>query len=758
LVARRNEYIRSQTAIQLSDHYKEVANIQSVANAVGGVISLLSPEDGARFQQIAGGGIQVYEAVGAMMLEGALTPGGIGAVAGGISMISSAFGSQEPSADEVIIQMLQKVLENQKIMIGKLESIEKKTDRLIEMNESILKSLDEVLSALDDDQREVLREFQKLSQQMGRVQEQLNSAIQQLFQEELLGDFERRTKALIKPFDPLQRSVQYNSLKQCQDDYSSCDERAKDHISDIEALMTEIRETIINASYNTTTFAPPFQPLDVMTQWQDITNKITETSILQRASLLKHVAEWVGPEQSGTTQNPGRQNIFRNVGNPYAVSLLTQLYVDLVLLKPTPDRFGSRQPHNDIAEVADMVLRVDNAAKELRYITPRALMMTNETMLQARDLIDTILNGVNDQLIADQLIKPEDRSPIHFRGLNDVGQFDDLQAKLTVLERDDPLNILFAGLTEEAIRAQLNQMDDIAFAKLGERLSVWEIEDNKSFSGSTAHPDIAGYQFPGFKLPLKYRNNKFNYNDPKYKSFTFGERNGLGPYFRETLNIERFLKFGNHQYTIAKSQRHLVNAFNNDRDPEPTFFPVSEDRLAKRQPFTDALIVEIQKRQKNIAVKWTNPEDNEVFATLKSELDQLSVTLARHALVLDTAVRGGFGECLDLDPDLNDLRVRLEATREFNVVLYDMLTSDDFDDLWNKRFRLKELNDIVGSSHSVLDVDWKTTIDKNSQDVVHCSLGFGQINRAVQSLDNASQYKDLCFDKVDGRSPQCRIN
>jgi hypothetical protein len=173
--ARLTEYRQNleatEKALEVEQLETAVKNARDYGSAITAVASLVGKSpDLQNAAKAYNAGLDVYSAVGRMLINGALDPSGISAIASGIGIVANLIGPKGPSADERMIGMLSDILKTQREIIQQLKSIEGKVDLLDHKLDSILAQL----ANIDETVRVGIVDLKNTMLTLARQQEEQN--------------------------------------------------------------------------------------------------------------------------------------------------------------------------------------------------------------------------------------------------------------------------------------------------------------------------------------------------------------------------------------------------------------------------------------------------------------------------------------------------------------------------------------------------------------------------------------------------------
>jgi hypothetical protein len=758
---------------RLREHDSDVKGMREYGDAIFSVSGLLTQ---SRDVQQAWTGYkaatEIYNAVGRMVINGALDPTGITAIAGGLGVITSLFGSHGDSNAEMF-GMLQEILKNQQKIIHQLDELKGKVDLLDRKVSKILSNLEELSASNRVGFDAVRADFARAT---ANFEEIARADTQAVLEQGTIEQYKTDLEVMTSPAHDAEYQACFTT-NQCASVQGKFDKLEEDAI------------TLKNMTMGRLVKEPYYKLLDINEKNAGELKELLHSDLSSRNGLLVSSQIFLNSKVGqATTFKLGNESILAQ--QPPA-TLFTTSYIPLYseLITHLPRMYGQHQA--SIQALDAQLQRLDAAAHEMRSNIPLA----NEAFLSAsigmarrmgewlyrlaaaRDFQEEQFQDfegfdrfplVIDDEIADaapehtknrrfyrapnyvsRLIPIEESvermtskhqsippyappSPPPVTGIGNKPRFKipDLRApnaswsvlrKVVSPSKNVTLymrGLMFAGYSSTEIRDFVHDLSDGEFWYLGETIGAFRHKSTEE--RQELAPTINGHSINSMiteTISLA----------PSQVSIDHLLQGQTSPLKEDSsyamVRIARHTSWSTKSGTYEVLDKHVS-------------FP--NDGSDKRKAWETLLVAYAEYAQDEItkglrSKATTGPIGSDADQTLQS----LSEDLLRGALVLNTYVRAGMGQCLDTSPDLADLRDLLKFSNTIVEETANMAKAPSFQDLF------KSYSSVAGLITKISGIRLPQLSDlENHQATAACDLGWGNLDLARRSLDRARSYDE----------------
>ena len=374
----------ADAAIEMEKHRKYVAQRSAEIFAISSIVGLVDRKAAHTIASVGQGSLQVYDAIQVMALTG-MTLTGVGAVAAGLGAIMGGFGSSGDASAEMLAQ----VLENQRIMIAKLDSIENKIDVI---NEKV----DYLVSITSLNHEQVIANLDNIRDSLTAIgldqfEYQYRNSV--MFQESDLKPLFSDIAALNELFDNRTQSSIWSGLTNCQTGLADCTPESA-------ATMQKIRETLGSIRFHvvdgirSSAFRPP---LDINGMpGEQAAALIGGTAVEDRNGMLASLNDWF----TRYAATAGKAIEDTPLQHPAYFGLLLDQYLTLAVRLPE-----EKAKDGNISLFCDAALDIEKRTGQARSASPAAWAGN----LAAIDRVIGTYESVVANLTADFPFGPEKR-------------------------------------------------------------------------------------------------------------------------------------------------------------------------------------------------------------------------------------------------------------------------------------------------------------------------------------------------------------
>lgn len=750
----RETLVNAERNTLLDAHNKNVVAVQNYRKAISSVAALAlkgSPEI-ETVSKSFDAGINILDGVGRMSINGALDPTGISAIAGGVAVMASLIGPQAPSATDIIIGMLKTILENQKKMIEQLKSIEQKVDVLDDKLNYVIAKLD----AMDDTLRYNFLEFQGTLARYAldderRSRESTMAILEQVTLREARDDLEELTDPSVNVTPAIKQ------YRRCMAASNACSTTATTFFAAMERHIREVRRATEERLV-----APPYYEVQNLDSYDEaqlrarIADVATGYEIFQpgwlsseAVFLNRYLDIGMSKSYSPTSQVLSVQPQPNTKANPYLLTAsYIPLYTDLVTHLPaTYSGTGHivsglnmfRGKLDDVrAQAQEMRIQADHARMAFVYngyfLAVRAqrkldrLAASNNLSENILDLLGQMgtTHWFDEQIGKLTSVFPRAAPPVDARlqiNLADhpPGLFNGSYYRLHPQAAGanpgyvDAMGVLFSGVHDSSLYTYFSTMSDEEFVKIGTTIGAFKLKDEPNpyrEPGCTPRTSrcwvkrVTWYDVDvtdGANVTLKNHQIDLNAGSP----------------YRVT-RIVTYWDPGENQHTPDSQLTWLDARPGGDQE--------------KRSSWQKLLVAFVRDKQQEILrsfvgeISQSAPNKDDIFTKRRAEL-------ARAYLVLDTFYKGGYGECLEIEPGLKPLRDILEFSKAVDADYAGMTKARDLDEVVIPQ---------INAATNLLEIA-QTPIPDIPEDEYQsgCRLGWGSISAAKAALDRADRYNGV---------------
>lgn len=697
----------SQREAETRDLNNRIAEARQDIDAFSSVLGLIDPELGRQMSQ-AGNGIMTFsQGLGNLAING-LSIANIGMAYSGYGMFIAAFAQMEDPTQAKLDQILAK----QRLILERLTVIYDDIQFVKSQLEYIQITMERGLDAIQNDLDNIQNRLREISHFTLRNSVTMRTQAQESAMREV-GNIEA---GIYELFDPNVGGLTYEELIACQLAPRNCSSYARTiYDRDLRGeLLGPLHTFITRAIADQQTFVGSdifdqnYTSAEVNELFQE--NMAVEHRVSLFSGMMSRLADDIETNSEildrASINVEGRrvEGVNTRVGHPYYNSVLTTSYVDAASLLPQ----GWVRMNNRVNEICTAAIDIEDISADFRRLAPAAYELYLESMGRVTDdLFELIEQGAQDDAYALNGITDHIESQLHSR-----------------------FGILFAGQSERAIRHDLGRLSTEDIVTLGVALGVFDT------------PSTHERRHIAHLLTISPCVNERCYTDRI--DVTGDVFLHINTYFVEmneyTARMLNQTPFERIHYRTETSEELVRSGAN--RQSTGAEIPSSGYReltTNQKHQLATAIIAYVQDRNADLTQGY-----------LTNQVEDLPAfqDFMQYSLVMDTLLRGGYGSCAVVTPELEgivDLRDRISGEYLHNITsLYDINNFDRFLNritasrafYANERARL-ENGDLSGHRAS-LRIGANSSVVNNA-----CSLGMGQQHITRRALRRATEYQNL---------------
>lgn len=415
-------------SLRLEDHRENIDTAKNYVHAASSVASLLlSPELAKDVRKVEGttiAALGLYDNAAQMLLNGTLTPQGIGNMANAASTIISLI-KKTPSVEQTMLENQRKILENQRKILEKLEEISGKIDVLDV-------KVEELSAQLDQSTDQILDQFDKVTKILYSIQDDLTDQTNLML--ELAEDIQISSVStavfteLEKPF------------KAKPDD---------DDIEDIHEVQDIIRLNVIQFFARNVAFTGGSKYLPSQLKTSEISKYINNNAALRYAASFEAV-DWLNEYSNKVDMSKANTDGLKGLTHPVLAAAFLKDFIQLGFRIP-----ADKNPFKKISDIGGEVTKLDRASKKLRDAAPLSKKVLDHHLDNLEELLRQRLERFTNEQVKD---KPWQMEPWENKETNPYGILflgvDDEESLKAIAAHDatDILNMNKAmGLVDDAI-------------------------------------------------------------------------------------------------------------------------------------------------------------------------------------------------------------------------------------------------------------------------------------------------------------------
>ncbi|MET4317911.1 hypothetical protein [Bradyrhizobium sp. RT5a] len=746
--------------VRLEEHEAEVKKNREYGDAAFSVAALFtkSPDVQKAWQGYTAS-TNIYNAVGRALINGAIDPTGISAIAGGIGTLTALFGSHD-DANAAVMGMLKEILENQRKILEQLKAIDAKID-------TINQKLNQIISSLEEG---------KALTQAGVAEIQATLARYAATAEDIA-----RTNAIVgleqKTIDESKVDLAFLDSSARRSEYERCLSIGECTNLDVLATIDTLEKDAIRVKYAALLSLgrdPYYRPVNVNELPIADLQVQRGTDVAKRNGHLASAQEFLNSKiTEGSIFSRGNPEIL--AGQPPADSLTSVFiptYVDLITHLPAT---GNRKA--DIVDLRRKLESLGLATREMRKNTHLAkevftnaaiglLLRLNQQLYnlaaesnfeeivtrepksyfdQYPPAIEGYVKGLSNWLPKEELFGPSlymsrivdlqvtleamagrQDLPVYYQMSPPVPHGSDwyVTQKQEVPDKIDPKKshtitttkkgLRFAGYSLEEVRDFIHNLKEGQFARFGEEVGAFKVTHEEIKKGLEA-ANTQGI------MTKAYVTNTLAI-EPSDKAIEYLVQNRkVGPAGESSYAIGQLVRFW--QFTYGGKVPEWYGAK----------FSLPNADTGNRKAWENLLVSYVQYTQNKIFTEFKSRiQEGVSTSNTDRQFQSLLRDTVRSALVLDTFLHAGAGECLDIMAEFRGARQVLTLSRN----IADRATGIE------KAFNLQELFeaevDIIRLIEKIKAISLPDM--ERLEYSASCKLGWGDIDQARQELDRAIAY------------------
>ncbi len=310
-----------ETDIEVYKFKRGMQNKMAWAGAVSAGAKVLgAPEEIVQLSQAVQAGMQTFDAVGSMIIAGAVDPTGITLALNGVSAIFQIV-SGVPSTDQIIVDSLNQLRKGQVQIVNKLKEMDMKIEGVDAKVESIIDLLNMSYTQITQKLDHVADELHRIENEIILAIEESRNAADKEFQN-IAAHFTDDSRVTLDLFETWGRLHLNEILSQCKQykdqydqtnhirfyhDYNWCMDEARNQLSMIQERLSDLFQKAKHR-FGSDTYVhfgeiKDFSITKVVSEW----NKKVE----DRIGLLPSIVSWLGG-QSRYINNNSIKNLWSN--------------------------------------------------------------------------------------------------------------------------------------------------------------------------------------------------------------------------------------------------------------------------------------------------------------------------------------------------------------------------------------------------------------------------------------------------------------
>ena len=673
LERRKDYYERKIIKIKLAEHDKQIKYAQDTAYAGQQAAILLfgnTPGIETGYKAVMAG-IQVYDAIGSMAING-LTTGGVGAALGGLNALSSLSGGGQDNGLQIIYESL----------MSKLDVLDEKLDILLDSDARAHEKMNIIINALEDIRQGIDVNFDELKARLEArdINEEARDRLQR--QEAIIEDVERDAQKELTAFD-VSTGLMGDRLMRCIEDGSNCDAETHEVFTAMARDLGAIRSTATQTIPSGNIFQQNAHVFDDQTSEVEIEAYMSGTDVRDRVgkSMVNMAALINERIESKQSQDGVKTSRLGRLPHPTYFYELVELYLNIA--SRMPHSYGYHGQTGDVSLMQDAAKKLEFASSEMREALPIV-------MQQYKDSVELFISSV-DALINDH--------KSYKRG--EVFEIEQTEPS------EDKIDIILQSLAD--IKSFVDALSFDEVRDHGKSLGLFEVVPHEL---DTAYTETTYVDATQFKLELS-KNTKKDLGEPKKRRDLVNDTYYVQKGMSCLVKTKSITTLQGYHETLPLGPSEMNTIYHPaEALPQKTSVTNCENNTLK--PFKAFLFAHLSHHSQLLLADIKGGE----------QLENAAQDEALIRLIFNTFVEAGYGECLDYDPNMRAFRQAEFYMDSINQWIDKIKTAPSMPDLLAAR---NEIEKLVG------ELDSDAMIDTKPQSEV-CELGFGNTQQAREDL------------------------
>lgn len=681
---------------ELAIHNRQVSNLQQTAQNAAQILYLFEPELASDIQSTSNAALRIYDGMNTMGINNAIDMASMANVAGGVGLAIALMNQNTgPSAEEIMFDMLNAVLENQKRMIAQLASIEDLVDKL----QSDVDYLIAFAQKNQDITQSVLIELHADIEKISSKLDSSRTYSREIAEAKEVLDLEITEGTLHAEFrNPL--SSNRPGLLECFKDQDNCSVHEKILFSDLKEHITTIVQYATDPkSIDNIIFKDERDIISV--DVSTIEGEFMDYNAAERNGHLKGIIDWLNVSRNAlglSTHYIADQSHFDGVANP---TLFTDTLVPLYARSANWhfNRAFIAQQTNKMEAQQDRIL---NAARQSRDTLPIAMATYAAYAETIKHDLDQFLRKRDVMNILNNRVFIDDKD--YFE--REAKHYAERSLHQRILETHNQGQLIALGVNL-GIWEQKERDDRTTHRRARYRLHINDVKQARTF-------DKTLQQYTGHRYLLltghgkrldRHINSAINEGSSTFRNFhRIIIHNPAYKLDENTPHILRKNGKPQNEYWLA-NHKTLITPHETTRNLHPIILSKLALLSAK----------EMRRRLADNVRDWN---------TTKTNNDAMA-NAVRSKYVLDTLIAVGFGNCDGATPEFNPLHQITRDIPKFSG-------QDGVFQPNNFENALKNLQTLQSSIH-MQSPEQLTTLPAKA-DVDYCEYSYGDTRHSTELL------------------------
>lgn len=258
------------------------------------IISLIDPHAADTINKMGRAYASIYEAIEEMKINEQFDLKNLGSLANGVGIVLTLMQQNSgPSADEVIIEMLEQVLKNQMTIIKEIEKLGQKQGVLEE-------DISYMISLSKQEHKETMQKLSEINTHLGRIEHRFYSSMsytRELFEDDHLINLKTKTETIIGHFLDT-ASPGFDSIMECKRERNSCSREAKVKQNELFNHLNLIESYASNPEVYRGRIFSSVKPL-IETPIEDWGKVYGNYHASMKTDLMEDISLWMNKEYNG---------------------------------------------------------------------------------------------------------------------------------------------------------------------------------------------------------------------------------------------------------------------------------------------------------------------------------------------------------------------------------------------------------------------------------------------------------------------------